>query len=211
MRRFVVVLIVAVIVALTLAFEASAIAQNSETDAAADAGRLTPAQAKSIIAARAREVVRALKYRDGRRLSSFVHPTKGLRFSQYGTVDKKSDRVFSRSQVATMFSSNRRYNWGEEDGSGDPIRLSVSKYFKEYVYRQDMLQAKDISYNRPSKGGNAIPNVFESYPRAIIVTYHHPGSDPKMEGMDWQALWMVFEKKGQTWYLVGIISEEWTI
>lgn len=209
MRKLALTLILAVIFASSLTLESPVIAQDAGTSAAAD--RLTPSQAKSIIAGRAREVVRALKYKEMLRLAAFVHPVKGLRFSQYGTVSMESDRVFSKSQLVNLFKSNRRYLWGEYDGSGDPIRLSAKQYFRKFVYRQDMLKAKDISYNENAAGGNTMPNVFDAYPRAIIVVYHHAGSDPRFDGMDWQQLWLAFEKRNETWYLVGIVSHEWTI
>lgn len=210
MRKVATTLITATILVTSLVFNLpAAAAQDSQTNASA--GRLSPAQAKSIIEGRAREVVRALKYRDMQRLATFVHPTKGLRFSQYGTVNPETDRAFSRSQTANLFKSNRRYLWGEYDGSGDPIRLSAKQYFGTFVYRQDMLKAKDISYNTEVRGGNTLPNFLQAYPRAIVVVYHHPGSDPRMDGMDWESLWIAFEKQGQTWYLVGIASDEWTI
>jgi hypothetical protein len=42
-------------------------------------------------------------------------------------------------------------------------------------------------------------------------TREQSGFDPEYEGMDWRSLRLVFEKKNDIWYLVGIIHDQWTI
>ncbi len=209
MTRLATFLIIAAILSSALVSGPLVLAQGSQTSEASN--RPTPAQAKSIIASRAREVIVAIKNRDMQRLSTFVHPTKGLRFSQFGYVLPESDRLFSRREVASLFRSNRRYRWGTYDESEKPIYLSARQYFNKFVYRQDMLRAKEVKYNTQIKPGNTIPNVLEAYPRAITVAYFHTGSDPRYDGMDWEVLWLAFEKKDKNWYLVAIVTDEWTI
>jgi hypothetical protein len=107
---------------------------------------------------------------------------------------------------------NQRYLWGEEDGSGDPIRLTYAAYHRKFVYDHDYLRAKQITYNSENlSSGNLVNNLWQTYPSAIIVEYHFPGFDEKYGGMDWNSLWLVFEKQGSEWYLVGIAHGEWTI
>jgi hypothetical protein len=175
---------------------------------------LSSAEAKKIIEARARQIMLAIKNRDMQRLASFVHPRKGVRFSPYVYVDKKMAMVLSRQQVVSLYRSKRRFVWGEQDGSGDPIRLTFRQYLRSYVYRQDLLTDKEVGYNPPDRGGPGtdINNVLENYPRAILVRYAHAGiTGPRGGAMDWQQLWLVFEKSGNDWYLVGIVNNEWTI
>jgi hypothetical protein len=175
---------------------------------------LSSAQAKKIIEARARQVMLAIKNRDMQRLASFVHPRKGVRFSPYVYVDKKTARALSRQQVVNLYRSRQRLVWGEQDGSGDPIRMTFRQYFSRYVYRMDLLTDKEVGYNPPDRGGPGtdINNVLENYPRAILVRYAHDGiTGPQGGAMDWQQLWLVFEKMGNDWYLVGIVNNEWTI
>jgi len=74
------------------------------------------------------------------------------------------------------------------------------------------LRAPDVTYNSETlSSGNLINNIRESYPAAIIVEYHFPGFEEKYGGMDWTSLWLVFEKQGSEWYLVGLVHGEWTI
>lgn len=175
--------------------------------------RIPAARARSIIEPRARQIMLALKNRDMQRLSTFVHPRKGVRFSPYVYVDTKTARVLNRQQVVNLYGSKQRLVWGEEDGSGDPLRLTFRQYFKLYVYRQDLLAANQTSYNpEKTQGGSTVSNLWDVYPRSIIVGYHHDGvTAPQGGGMDWQSLYLVFEKMGNTWYLVGVVNDEWTI
>lgn len=175
---------------------------------AADA-RLSPAEAKRIIATRSLSVLRALRQRDMRQLSSFVHPDKGLRFSPYVYV-QSSDRVFTRWQVANLFRSNRRYLWGEADGTGAPLRLTARQFFNRFIYDKDFLRAKETNYNTVKGRGNTTNNILDFYPRTIAVEYYLPGTNPRYGGMDWGSLWLVFEQKGNDWYLVALASDEWT-
>ena len=176
--------------------------------------RLTPNEAERIIARRARQVILALKSRNLVALSKLVHPRKGLRFSPYHSVNlaKARDLVFTRSQIESLMTSRTRYHWGEEDGSGDPIRLTFAAYYRRFVYDHDYSRAKQVTYNSATlSSGNLINNIRDSYPSAIIVEYHFSGFEEKYGGMDWKSLWLVFEKQGNEWYLVGVVHGEWTI
>lgn len=169
---------------------------------------MSPAAAKTIIAARARQVILAVQAKDTARLSTFVHPRKGLRFSPYTYVSTESDRVFTASQVRGLASNQRRYNWGEADGSGDPIRMTFNRYYSSYVYDRNFAAVRDVTYNEPSGGGTTISNMFSSYPGSIVVDYYVAGRETEM---DWRSLRLIFQKHGRVWYLVGIAHNEWTI
>lgn len=174
---------------------------------------LSPAEAKKLTAASARQIMLALKNRDMQKLASFVHPRRGVRFSPYVYVDVKTTRVLSRGQLVSLYRSNRRLTWGEWDGSGDHISMTFRQYLKRFVYRQDLLSDKAPAYNPESRhSGNDIDNLLEIYPRSIIVAYGHEGiTGPQGGAMDWQTLYLIFEKSGNNWYLVGIANDEWTI
>ncbi|NLW03183.1 MAG: hypothetical protein GX027_07950 [Clostridiaceae bacterium] len=166
---------------------------------------------KGIIEERAIEVLTAISNNDFGKLSGAVHPEKGVRFTPYGYVDAERDLVFSADEIKSMASDSRIYMWGNYDGIGDPIELSFRDYFSRFVYDADFLEAEQTGYNKILGQGNSINNSFEFYEDSIIVEYHFPGIDPKYEGMDWRSLRLVFEEAGDTWYLVGIIHDEWTI
>jgi hypothetical protein len=177
-----------------------------------DSKPLSPQDAERIIAGRARQVILSLKTRNVSKFSTFVHPEKGVRFSPYASVLPDEDRVVKKNQLVQIWASKKRYKWGGYDGSGDPIWLTLQKYYRRFIFDHDFSRAKDVAYNPASMSHGNTPNTIrEHYPQSIAVEYHFSGFDPKFGGMDWSSLWLVFEKRGSEWYLVGIVHDEWTI
>lgn len=167
--------------------------------------------AKKIIVRRAMETIQALKSRDAVKLSSLIHPDKGVRFSPYAFVDIKRDIVLKADQIKTIFDDTTKYLWGYYDGTDEEMSFNFSDYFKQFIYNRDFASAKQIGYQRIIGRGNTINNNFEVYPDAIVVEYHFPGFDPIYDGIDWESLRLAFEEKEGVWYLVGIIHDQWTI
>ncbi|MFY9273429.1 MAG: hypothetical protein WBJ83_06165 [Thermacetogeniaceae bacterium] len=166
---------------------------------------------KSIIEKRSTDVLTAIKNYDLEKLAAAVHPDKGVRFSPYGYVDVDNDLVFTAEEVKKLAADSKQYHWGYYDGSGEPIRLKFSDYYKKFIYDEDFLNAEQVGYNKTLGHGNSLNNSFEVYKNSIIVEYHFSGFDPQYAGMDWRSLRLVFEKKNDIWYLVGIIHDQWTI
>lgn len=166
---------------------------------------------KSIIGDRATEVLYAIKSKDMTKLAQAAHPDKGIRFSPYGHVFADTDLKFSADQIKSLASDKKRYTWGSYDGSGEPIEMTFGEYYNRFIYDEDFVKAKEVGYNKILGKGNIIINTAEVYPKAVIVEYYFPGFDPQYGGMDWRSLRLAFEKQGTTWYLVGIIHNEWTI
>ncbi|HEX8749123.1 MAG TPA: hypothetical protein VF717_18245 [Pyrinomonadaceae bacterium] len=170
--------------------------------------RIPAERAKAIITPRATEVLMAIKNRDMRRLSDFVHPGRGVRFSTYAWVDR-TDKWLSRRQVRNLAVRDPRSVWFTLDEAGTRMRMTAREYLSKYVYEHDYLKASRVSYNTQHKRSNTIPNVLDFYPRAIVVEYYEPSRDPNEKG--WDTLWLVFEKLGSICYLVGVVKDSPTI
>lgn len=170
--------------------------------------RIPAARAREIITPKATEVLLAIKNLDMRRLSDFVHPGRGVRFSTYAWVDR-DDKWLSRRQVRSLSVRDARSVWFTADEAGTPMRMTAREYLSKYVYEHDYLKASRVSYNTQHKRSNTIPNVLDFYPRAIVVEYYEPNTDPNERG--WDTLWLVFEKLGRDWYLVGVVKDTPTI
>lgn len=166
---------------------------------------------RNIIEKRSLEVLGFIKDYDLEKLSSTIHPEKGVRFSPYGYVDVEKDLVFNQQEIKKMVEDGSRYLWGSYDGTGDPIELTFKDYWKKFIYDVDFVNAEETGYNKALGQGNSLNNSAEVYKTAIIVEYYFSGFDPQYEGMDWKSLRLVFEKVNDTWYLVGIIHDQWTI
>jgi len=171
---------------------------------------LTPQEAEKVLAAPAAAVVNALREKDMQALKPYIHPDKGVRFSPYAFVDLDNDLVFKPKKLGKLMKSKKVYTWGSYDGSGDPIKMTFSQYLNGFVYSRDYAHPEQMAYNTVIHGGNTTNNLREKYPDAAFVEYNFSrGADGNEMG--WSSLRLVFEPKGDQWYLVGIINDQWTI
>lgn len=166
--------------------------------------------ADEAVAIRAIEVIQALKNRDLEALAAVIHPEKGVRFSPYSFVGSE-DLLFSREQIPGLWVDLTVYRWGNYDGSGMPIELTFEGYYLEFIYDVGFARPHMVGFNTTIGHGNTVNNVSEAYPGAVVVEFHFPGFDPKYEGLDWRSLRLVLEQVNGTWFLVGVVHDEWTI
>ncbi|NRF92127.1 hypothetical protein HQN89_14040 [Paenibacillus frigoriresistens] len=171
------------------------------------------ADAKKTIENRTKETIQALKEKDLKKLAELIHPKKGVQFSPYSYIHVSSDVQVLGSGLAALWANTSTTHWGDYDGSGDPIDLTLPNYWDKFVYNEDFAAAPQISYNIILGKGNMINNVFSIYPTtsAITVEYHYPGLDPQFQGMDWTSLRLVYESSGTQWYLVAIVHDQHTM
>ncbi len=165
---------------------------------------------QEIIIARADQVITALQARDMKKVSMLSHPAKGVRFSPYAFVQDK-DLLFTPDQLTNLLKDPKKYHWGEQDGSGNPLEMTFEKYCGDFVYDQDYAHAEKKSFNERIGKGNTIDNSQDYYSGGMVVEYHFSGFNLEYAGMDWRSLRLVFQKENSQWYLVGIIHDEWTI
>ncbi len=160
---------------------------------------------------RVEKIILLIKNKDMEGLATYVHPDKGVRFSPYGYVDTKNHLTFTSEQVKGLMEDDEEYTWGVYDGTGDPIKLTFREYYNKFVYDVDFANAAVIGNNHVVGAGNTLINYDEAYPDARFVEFHFPGFEAQYEGLDWRSLRLFFEEKDNTWYLVGIVHDQWTI
>lgn len=164
------------------------------------------------IAASASEIIMALKDRSMAELAGLIHPDRGVRFSPYTFVQAGpgEDLVFDAAQVRGLMTDPTVYHWGAYDGSGDPIDLSFEEYYDRFVYDVDFSRPDVVGFDEEVGWSSMINNIADVYPQAVTVEYHFEGFDPQYAGLDWRSLRLVLEEQDGTWYLVGIVHDEWT-
>ena len=165
---------------------------------------------EKLVTERAEQVVSALQARDMNRIAQLIHPTKGVRFSPYAYV-RDQDLRFTADILVGLLEERKKYHWGEQDGSGEPLLMTFKEYYEGFIYDRDYAHAEKQSLNERIGGGNSPDNSREYYPDSMVVEYYFSGSDPRYEGMDWSSLRLVFEENRTQWYIVGVIHDEWTI
>lgn len=166
---------------------------------------------KAAVEARSQVAITAIKERDMEKLSSLVHPVKGVLFSPYSHIELGKHKVFTMEQLKGLLESEEVYYWGDYDGSGHPIELTFKQYFDRFVYNHDFANAEKIAFNEIQQWGNTIVNILDIYPEGRFMDYSFSGFEPGYDGMDWASLRLVFEEHNGQWYLVCIAHGEWTI
>jgi len=166
---------------------------------------------KKLIKDLSEKVAHSINNKDMIKLSDYIHPDKGVRFSQNGRVLIKTNLVFKAEQVNEFLKDSKKYIWGAYSGPGDDIELNPKEYLEEFVFNKDYETAK-FGYNEKlSRSGYNEDYQETVYPNSIMTEYYFKGKDPKLEGLDWTSLRFIFELYKDNWYLVGIISNQQTI
>lgn len=158
----------------------------------------------------AKGVLKSLKVGDNQVFARYIHPELGVRFSPYANVDTANNIRLRTPEFLAVVKSNEKLNWGNYDGSGEPISLPIGDYFKKFVYNADFLHPEKFSVNKVAKKGNIPSNIEQVYSNCKYVESYFSGFDKKYEGMDWCALRLVFKEYKGTLYLVGVIHAQWT-
>ena len=157
-------------------------------------------------------VMALLANRDFVSLSTYVHPSQGVRFSPYGYVDVKNHLRFEAKDIADLPLNTTVYTWGGYDGSAHPIELNFADYYTRFVYDQDFVNPHIVGINHIIGLGSSLVNISDVHPNGSFLEFHFTGFDPqKYEGADWCSLFLVFEQLDGNWVLVGIVHNEWTI
>lgn len=158
----------------------------------------------------AEEAAEYIKTGDYNALANMVHPTFGVIFSPGATVNLRTNKCFSSSEVAKFGSDTASYVWGVTDTSNVPLEMTVRDYFKSYVYNMDYLNAQLVGVNYITKTGNSLENVTETFPNGQFVDFCFPGTE-ESDYHDWSILRLVFEEYNGIFYLTAVIHSEYTI
>ena len=135
----------------------------------------------------------------------------GVLFSPYGFIDTANSKKLSPEDFLESINKKWVLTWGSFDGTGDPIKLTVTGYLKKFVYNADYLNAEAVGFDEIMKQGNSNNNLAEVYPNYHYMDYHFSGFEQKNKGMDWTSLRLIFEKENGQYFLVAIIHDQWTV
>ena len=172
-----------------------------------------PANKDAVLRDLTGEVMSILAKKDYAALASHIHPEAGVRFSPYGHIKIDEDIIMRPEEFAKELAAQKQktINWGEYDGTGDPIKMTLNKYLESFVYSADFSKPETFKINEVTNPGNAQNNITTIYPKSDFTDSHFSGFEKKYEGMDWQSLRLVFSSLNGKYYLVGIIHDQWTI
>lgn len=176
-----------------------------------DSVNIKPVDKDSVLMNLTKDILTIFKSQQYSKLDTFIHPSEGVRFSPYATVDA-SDKKFSKEGFNSLVTSgkSKKINWGSYDGSGDPILLTPNEYFRKFVYDANFVKPEKAGVNHVFKEGNSINNLKNFYKGSDFTESHFSGSR-KADGMDWKSVRLVFKEIDGRYYLVGVVHDQWTI
>jgi hypothetical protein len=154
-----------------------------------------------------------LKNKQYAAFANYIHPVEGIRFSPYGHVDTLRHIKFSRASF--MAQANKAdlemIVWGEFDGTGDPIKMTLNNYMRRFVYDVDFAKPEKLEVNEFIGTGNSLNNLLSVYKNCNFTESHFSGFNKDYQGMDWKSLRLVFKERNKRFFLVGVVHDEWTI
>lgn len=159
----------------------------------------------------ATQIITFLSQKQFSRILNYIHPELGLRISPYSFIDPKNDLQFTKKEFGDLPDNPEVFKWGIYDGSGKEIKLNFNKYYEKFIYDVDFANPEKISENASLAHGNSINNIQDIYSDCEYIEYYFSGFEEQYGGMDWRALRLVFKKEANSYYLVGIIHDQWTI
>ena len=167
----------------------------------------------SILLKLTQNILTNLKNKHYAAFANHIHPIDGIRFSPYGHVDTIRHLKFSR---ATFIAQSNKADlemivWGEFDGTGDPIKMTLNNYMRRFVYDVDFVKPERLAVNEFIGAGNSLNNLLSVYKNCNFTESHFSGFDKDYNGMDWKSLRLVFKERNRRFFLVGIVHDEWTI
>ncbi len=156
-----------------------------------------------------KEILQLLKMKDYEKFANYILPEKGVRFSMYGYVQPKKDKIFTKDDFLKYIGTNIKFTWGEKDGTGDLLQMSLKNYLEKWVFVKDFTQS-EFSLNEIKNRGNTINNIKEVYPNSDFTENYLEGTEEYLQ-MNWNALRLVFEEYEGKLFLVAVINDQWTI
>jgi hypothetical protein len=158
----------------------------------------------------AEEVLVAIKNKDYKKLSTYVHPRLGVFLSAYAYVNTKDSTRLTATELANPKTFSRIVNWGAFEPADSSAGITIDAYFNKFVYDKDFLHAEKKSVNSFHNTGTDTNNIIEAFPEAEFVEFYFPGFDPKYEGLDFRGLRLAFKTENDKTYLIGIVHHQWT-
>lgn len=154
------------------------------------------------------DLILLLKNKNFQKFADHIHPEKGITFSMYAYLDPEKNKHFTKAEFLQYSATPIKFTWGEKDGTGDLLKLSIPNYIEQWVFKGDFSK-REYAFDTFLKSGNSLNNLKEVYPQNHFTENYLPGSTQYAE-MDWKILRFAYEEFEGKIYLVAVINDEWT-
>ena len=154
--------------------------------------------------------------KDFRALSQFIDDKEGVDFQPYYSWDAHG-RHLSKDEVNSFFFDVAERKWGVNINSGADLVMTNEEYYTSYIYSHDFSKLGTLSIDSSLVNDGATVSLSyvltQMYGENTVkyAEFYIPLFEGQYEGLDWQALALVFKNINNTWKLVGILHNQWTI
>lgn len=154
------------------------------------------------------ELLLALKNKNFQKFAKHIHPEKGITFSMYAYLNPDRNKHFTKAEFLQYSTTSTKFTWGEKDGTGDLLQLSIQNYIEQWVFKKDFSKS-EYAFDTVLKSGNSLNNLKEVFPQNHFTENYIAGSEQYAK-MDWKILRFVYEEFEGEIYAVAVINDEWT-
>lgn len=149
----------------------------------------------------------AVAEKDGSSLAQLIHPERGLRLHHAWW---NPEVLITREEARQIFTSSDSFDWGMQDGSGDPIVGSFSDKILPLL-QEDLLAATETACDEILHGSTAgIVRLPDGYDAVHFYSLYRPGTE-EFAGMNWGA-WVVGIEQWQGDYFISfLVHFQWEI
>ena len=150
----------------------------------------------------------AVTNQDGDLLAQLIHPERGLRLRHSWW---NPEVLLDHDEVSDIFTGSTSYEWGVEDGSGNPIVGYFSQEILPLIQEDLLLADDEPACDEIRHGGTAgIVRLPDEYQHIHYYSFHRPGTD-EFSGMNW-GTWVVGIERWQgEYYLSFLVHFAWEI
>lgn len=160
-------------------------------------------QARSVLD----QAIEAIRSQDGEKLSELVDADRGLRVHRHwwNPVVK-----FDHQELSQIFDSDKPYEWGTADGSGEPIVGSFQNVILPLLDR-NLVSATDSACGELLHGSTAgivqLPPLYEGI---NYYSIYRPAGPDEIE-FDWGSWAIGIERGPEEYFLSYLVHYEWEI
>ena len=158
------------------------------------------------------DTIKAIKNKDMKKLSTLIDQKKGLMISLSPFIEKESFIKFTNATLLNLnLEKNKKVkiNWGIDDATGEPDKLTFTEFYKKYLFPVDYLgKGIEVNYNTIPLRSTSAHNFKDYFKSGIPVEYHFKGTE-KNANLDWCSLILIYEKTNDILNLSAILVEHW--
>jgi hypothetical protein len=129
----------------------------------------------------------------------YIHPKNGLYLSYYPNFAREYHN-FTKKKLFEYIRDNKQIYWGESEGRGDKIYMSLAQFFKYF--------RKTTNNNNQFKIIQVTPEKFYFPDKKTVLAYEIKHKNLRN---NWQNIVIFFKKYKDKYYIVGLLFNRWSI